>query len=241
MPRTSSDVNCTVTSLALLRIKELAKISQFDDLIPFSAINGYNILKFTKMDVLTDTAAGQLILFDGPNAAHPMEGNSIGTTQSYDSFDPSLVSVGCFVTEGKQFLLGSLLGPIIDPPSPQIAQKLEEILGGVADPAVECDIKVCVLETETPADLSAWKGDGTNCQICRFASSTTNSATAGVFLEPTQVQPCALRSNWKGVTMMDFTVDSSKAINLHGTTGQLDIGNVEIVIDSFVFSEIQQL
>lgn len=94
VPRTTSNVNCTVSFLFLLRLKILAELSQFDDLAADSTINEYDSLGFTNTDVLADTAAGQLILFDGPNAAHPMAGSLTGTTQSYRSIDPSSVSVG---------------------------------------------------------------------------------------------------------------------------------------------------
>lgn len=35
---------------------------------------------------------------------------------------------------------------------------------------------------------------------------------------------------------MNFTVDSSPAVNLGLMTGPLNIGNVDMIIDSFVFS-----
>lgn len=63
-----------------------------------------------------------------------------------------------------------------------------------------------------------------------------NEAALGVFLQPTRVQHCSLRETWKGVTKMNFTVDSSPAVNLGLMTGPLNIGNVDMIIDSFVFS-----
>ncbi|TLD35886.1 hypothetical protein E2P81_ATG02189 [Venturia nashicola] len=194
-------------------------------------------LQFTGATVAREAAAAQIFLYDEDQAAHLDSSNLISTyTGSYNSINPSSVSLMCYLTTDK-FAIFNILSNL----EKDLTKRLQEVIGGGGSPVVTCDIEVRIVATKNPDTLTGLRENKIDTALCQVTSSSTDPAIAGVFLQPVQVQSCALPTVWKdlGITQLSLKVNGSEAVNLGNggsPSGGLSIGDVGSIMDSFVFS-----